>query len=232
MRKPYRPPAYTFLTRPLLRGIARFLFQVLGRVHVSGLENVPRQGAYLVAVNHISIFDPPFVLAFWPRTLDAIGAVDVFDQPIKGQLLRLYGTIPVHRGEYDRALIEKMLDLLRAGRAVMIAPEGGRSHEPAMRRAKPGIGFILQQAQVPVVPVGVTGTMDDFLQRALRGERPVLEMRVGKPIVLPPSPASAVERRAARQQMADLVMQHIAALLPEEYRGVYGGATISPAQAD
>ncbi|MGC8856941.1 MAG: lysophospholipid acyltransferase family protein [Anaerolineae bacterium] len=232
MRKPYRPPAYVFITRPLLRGVARLLFRMFGLVEIHGLENVPRRGAYLVAVNHISVYDPPFVLAFWPRTLDAIGAIDVFERPLQGQLLRLYGTIPVHRGEYDRALIEKMLDLLRAGRAVMIAPEGGRSHEPAMRRAKPGIGFLLQQANVPVVPVGVTGTMDDYLQRVLRGERPALGMWVGRPILLPPPPANAQERRAARQQIADLVMSHIAGLLPEEYRGAYAGSAIFPAQAD
>jgi 1-acyl-sn-glycerol-3-phosphate acyltransferase len=232
MRKPYRPPAYVSVTRPLLRGVARLLFRLFGPVDIRGLENVPRSGPYLVAVNHISIYDPPFVLAFWPHTLDAIGAVDVFERPLQGQLLRLYGTIPVHRGEYDRALIEKMLDLLRAGRPVMIAPEGGRSHEPAMRRAKPGIGFLLQQANVPVVPVGVTGTMDDYLQRALRGERPALGMRVGRPILLPPPPANAQERRAARQQIADLVMSHIAGLLPEEYRGAYAGSAIFSAQAD
>jgi 1-acyl-sn-glycerol-3-phosphate acyltransferase len=232
MRRPYRPPAYVFFTRPLLRVVARALFRLFGPVSIQGLENVPPRGAYLVAVNHISIYDPPFVLAFWPHTLDAIGAVDVFDKPFQGQLLRLYGTIPVHRGEYDRALIEKMLDLLHAGRPVMIAPEGGRSHQPAMRRAKPGIGFLLQQARVPVVPVGVLGTMDDYLSRALRGERPALEMRVGRPIVLPPPPASAQERRAARQQIADLVMSHIAGLLPEEYRGAYAGSAILPAEAD
>jgi 1-acyl-sn-glycerol-3-phosphate acyltransferase len=153
----------------------------------------------------------------------------VFDKPIQGQMLRMYSTIPVHRGDYDRLLIEKMLSLLRAGRPVMIAPEGGRSHVPGLRRAKPGVGFILQKADVPVIPVGLVGTTGDFIQRGLRGERPQIEIHIGKPIRLPPVPEDPVKRREARQEVADLVMSYIAGLLPEGYRGVYSGSAIPPA---
>jgi 1-acyl-sn-glycerol-3-phosphate acyltransferase len=144
-------------------------------------------------------------------------------------MLKMYSAIPVHRGDYDRALIDKMLALLRAGRPLMIAPEGGRSHVTAMRRAKPGVGFILQKALVPVVPVGLVGTTGDFLKRGLKGQRPGIEIRIGKPIVLPPVPEDPAARRAARQQVADLVMSYIAGLLPEEYRGVYSQSAIPPA---
>ena len=229
MTKAYRTPAYTIITRPILKVIVGGLFRLLGRVSVTGAENVPAGKPYVAAVNHVSIIDPPAMLTLWPETLDAIGAVDVFDKPIQGQLLRLYGTIPVHRGEYDRALLDKMLDLLAAGRPVMIAPEGGRSHVTAMRRAKPGVGFILQRAGVPVVPVGLVGTTGDFIQRGLRGERPRIEMRIGKPIHFPPVPEDPAARRASRQEWADLIMSHIAGLLPEEYRGVYSDSAIPPA---
>jgi 1-acyl-sn-glycerol-3-phosphate acyltransferase len=225
----YRPPAYTLFTRPLLKAVFRLVFRVLGQVHLSGTQHIPRGQPYIAAANHVSIVDPPVLLCFWPEVLEAIGAVDVFDKPFQGQLLRLYGTIPVHRGAYDRELIERMLSLLRAGRPLMIAPEGGRSHVTAMRRAKPGVGFILQKAGVPVVPVGLVGTTGDFAQRGLRGERPSIEIRIGRPLRLPTAPDSGAERRAARQQIADLVMSHIAGLLPEEYRGVYAATAVSAA---
>lgn len=224
----YRPPAFTVFTRPLLRFGVGGIVRILGRIRITGRENVPLGKPYIVAVNHVSIIDPPVALAFWPEILEAIGARDVFDKPIQGQLVRMYGTIPVHRGDYDRALIEKMLALLRAGRPMLIAPEGGRSHVTAMRTAKPGLGFILQKAGVPVVPVGLVGTTGDFLQRGLRGERPQIEMHIGKPIRLPPVPEDAAARRLARQQVADLVMSHIAGLLPEEYRGVYASSAVFP----
>jgi len=229
--RPYQTPAYTRFTRPLLKAAVGGIFRLLGRVSVTGAENIPLGRPYIVAVNHVSIIDPPAVLAYWPERLEAIGAVDVFDKPIQGQMLKMYGTIPVHRGEYDRALLEKMLDLLAAGRPLMIAPEGGRSHVTAMRRAKPGVGFILQRAGVPVLPVGLVGTTGDFIQRGLRGERPRIEIRIGRAVPLPPIPEDPAARRASRQQWADLVMSHIAGLLPEEYRGVYSATAIPPAQA-
>jgi 1-acyl-sn-glycerol-3-phosphate acyltransferase len=110
---------------------------------------------------------------------------------------------------------------------LVIAPEGSRSHEPAMRRAKPGVGYIIEHTQVPVIPVGLVGTLDDFWQRAKRGEKPALEMRIGKPIIFPPVTETGVMRREMRQKNADMVMRYIAGLLPEEYHGVYAGQAIS-----
>jgi 1-acyl-sn-glycerol-3-phosphate acyltransferase len=228
MSTTYKPPAYTRLTRPLLVAIFRQVFRLLGRIRVSGQENIPRRQPYIAAVNHVSIVDPPVLLCFWPEMLEAVGAIDVFDKPMQGELLRLYGVIPVHRGMYDRALIENILSLLKAGRPMMIAPEGGRSHVTAMRRAKPGVGFILQKAGVPVLPVGLVGTTADFIKRGLRGERPLIEMRIGKPITPAAIPENNLERREARQHLADLVMSHIAGLLPEGYRGVYADSAVSP----
>jgi 1-acyl-sn-glycerol-3-phosphate acyltransferase len=205
------------------------IFRLLGPVTVTGRSNVPLRRPYIAAINHVSLFDPPAVLTFWPETLEAIAAVEVFDRPVQGQMLRMYSVTPVHRGDYDRLLIDKMLAVLKSGRPLMIAPEGGRSHETGMRRAKPGLGFILQKASVPVIPVGLVGTTGDYLKRGLRGQRPPVEMRIGKPILLPPPPEDPVARRAARQEVADLVMSHIAGLLPEEYRGAYSASAILPA---
>jgi 1-acyl-sn-glycerol-3-phosphate acyltransferase len=213
----------------MMRRIGRLLYSVLARVEVHGLENIPRGTAYLAALNHTSIFDAPLMLAVWPESIAAIGAADVFDKPLQGQIVALYGTTKVHRGAYDRALIDDMLETLAAGTPVLIAPEGGRSHQPAMRRAKPGIAYIVEQAGVPVVPVGVTGVMDDFLKRGLRLERPRVAVRIGQPFRLPPLEGRGEDRRAARQHNADLVMRHIAEVLPPEYHGVYAeGRTLEP----
>jgi len=195
---------------------------------MTGLENIPRGQAYMVAANHVSIFDPPLALAFWPEMLEAIGAVDVFDKPFQGELVKLYGTIPVHRGEIDRELIETILAMLRSGYPLLIAPEGGRSHVTAMRRAKPGVGYILNEARVPILPVGIVGTTADVAKAAFRFRHPLLEIRIGKPIHLPPIEGRGEERRAARQRNADLVMQYIAGLLPPKYRGVYADSAINP----
>jgi 1-acyl-sn-glycerol-3-phosphate acyltransferase len=158
-----------------------------------------------------------------------IGASDVFDKPGQGQVLKLYGVIPVHRGDYDRALLTKIVLIVKSGRPLLIAPEGGRSHTPAMRRAKPGIAYIVEKTGVPVLPVALVGTTEDFWQRAKRGQRPPLEMRIGKSITLPPIRATGSEKHAARQRNTDLVMSYLAGLLPEKYRGVYAESAILPA---
>jgi 1-acyl-sn-glycerol-3-phosphate acyltransferase len=217
----YSIPAHTRLLRFLLRPVFRALFRLLSRVKISGLENVPREGAYMIAINHVSLYEAPFILAFWPVAPEAVGAVEIWQRRGQSTLARIYGGIPVHRGEYDRHLIDKMVAVLRSGRPLLIAPEGGRSHTPGMRRGLPGVAFVVEKADIPVVPVGIIGSTDDFLAKALRGKRPPLEMRIGNPLRLPEHSNERGARRDTRQQNVDLIMKHIASLVPREYRGVY-----------
>jgi 1-acyl-sn-glycerol-3-phosphate acyltransferase len=224
--KIYRVPLRFRILRPLLKTLFRGIFRGLARIRITGKENIPYRRPYIAAINHVSIYDPPFVAAFWPEEPEIIGAIDVFGKPGQGQLLRLYGVIPVHRGDYDRPLITRLISILRSGRPLLIAPEGARSHEPGMLRAKPGVAYLAEKTNVPVLPVAVTGTTEDFWRRASRAQRPLLEMRIGKPITLPPITARGTEKHAARQRNADLVMSYLAGLLPEEYRGVYAGSAI------
>jgi len=226
--KAYHVPLQFRIIRPPLKALFRGIFHVLARVKITGQENIPYGKPYVAAINHVSIFDPPFAAAFWPESLEIIGAIDVFGKPGQGQLLRLYGVIPVHRGDYDRSLFTKLISILNSGLPLLIAPEGGRSHDPAMRRARPGIAYLVEKTGIPVLPVGIVGTTEDFWQRARRGGKPLLEMRIGKPIALPQLSATGSEKHERRQRNADLVMSYVAGLLPEEYRGVYAGSAIFP----
>jgi 1-acyl-sn-glycerol-3-phosphate acyltransferase len=217
-----------WLSRPLVRGVLRLLFYVLAPVKITGKKNVPLRTPYIAAINHVSLFEAPFIGAFWPEQLEVIGASDVWNRPGQNILARLWGGIPVHRGDYDRAAVDGVLSALRGGLPLLIAPEGGRSHVPGLRQAKPGISYIAEQTGLAVIPVGIVGTTDDFLKKASKGKRPQLEMRIGKPFQLPPIKDKGTERRESRQRNADLVMRHIAGLLPEEYRGIYAEAAIIP----
>lgn len=224
----YRVPLRFKIARPIVKALFRGIFHVLARVKITGKDHIPYGKPYVVAINHVSIFDPPLAGAFWPEQLEMIGASDVFDKPGQGQVLKAYGVIPVHRGDYDRPLLMKVVSMIKAGHPLLIAPEGGRSHVMAMRRAKPGIAYIVEKTGVPVLPVALVGTTEDFWQRAKRGQRPPLEMRIGKAITLPLITTKGTEKHAARQKNADLVMSYLAGLLPEEYRGVYAESAIFP----
>ncbi len=217
----YRVPFKNRLARFILRPLFRLIFHTLARIHIIGLENVPKTGAYLIAMNHVSIFDPPFIVAFWPTCPEAMGAIEIWSKPGQSTLARLFYGIPVRRGQYDRQLFETVITVLRSGRPLLIAPEGGRSHTPGLRPGLPGVAYIMDIAGVPVVPVGITGTTDDFFKLAIHGNRPLLSMKIGKPIELPAIQGSGEARRAFRQRNADLIMANIASLLPTEYQGVY-----------
>lgn len=221
MGKTYNVPIKNRLARSFLRTTFRGVFYLISRVKIEGVENVPKHGAYLIAINHISLYEAPFVVSFWPVPPEVAGAADVWDRPGQSLLARWYGGIQVHRGQYDRKLIDAVLAALQSGHPLLMAPEGGRSHALGMRRAQPGIAYLMEKAGVPVVPVGVTGSTDDFLRRGLRGERPDIGMKIGKPFRLQNNEEKGINRHEARQRNADFIMLQIAALLPLEYRGVY-----------
>jgi 1-acyl-sn-glycerol-3-phosphate acyltransferase len=119
-----------------------------------------------------------------------------------------------------------MVSILKSRIPLLISPEGARSHVPGMQRAKPGIAYIVEQSGACVLPIGLIGTTEDFWQRASRGKKPPLEMRIGKQITFPSVTAKGTDKHLARQRNADLVMSYIAGLLPEEYRGVYAESAI------
>lgn len=217
----YNVPRRNKIFRIFGRLVFRGLFYLLGRVDISGIENVPKNGAYLIVVNHVSLFDAPLLIAFWPMAPEAAGAADLWNRPGISVLARFYGGIPVHRGRFDRQLMDQVNLVLQSGKPLLIAPEGGRSHALGMRRAKPGVAYILEKTDVTVIPVGVVGATDDFLAQALRGRRPEIKMIVGAPFHLPPVEGKGEMRRNSRQRNADMIMGHIAELLPHEYRGVY-----------
>ncbi len=217
----YRVPVFNQITRRLMRPLFRAAFHVLGRVELKGFENIPDSGPYVVAINHISLFEVPFMAAFWPVPMEIIGAADVWRRPGQSLIAQLWHGIQVKRKAFDRRVFQRTMQVLQAGKPLMIAPEGGRTHTPGLVRGKPGIAYIVDKTEVPVIPVGIVGTTEDYLIKAIRLQRPTLEMRVGSPLRLPPLQGRGQQRREMRQSNTDIVMAHIARVLPERYRGVY-----------
>jgi 1-acyl-sn-glycerol-3-phosphate acyltransferase len=90
-----------------------------------------------------------------------------------------------------------------------------------MRPAHSGVAYLADKTGVPVIPVGIVGTTDDYASRAFSFKRPPLEMHIGEPLHFPMVIGKGVGRRETLQSNTDLLMHKIAALLPPEYRGVY-----------
>lgn len=214
-------PLRVIIFRWIFRPIFRLIFHLISDVHIIGLENIPKNGSYIIAINHISIIEPPLVIAFWPKAPEAVGAKEIWERKGQSVLARFYGGIQVHRGEYDRQVLESMIQVTQAGHPLLIAPEGGRSHNPGLRPALPGVAYVVDKSEARVLPVGIIGSTDDFLHKALRLRRPVLEMRIGEAITLPKIVGRGEQRRESLKRNADTIMYKIAELLPSGYRGVY-----------
>jgi 1-acyl-sn-glycerol-3-phosphate acyltransferase len=221
----YSVPLTNRLARGFLRSACRLLFHLLSEVRITGTENIPTKGPYLVTINHISHFEPPLALSFWPVAPEALGAVEVWERPGQDILAVLYRGIPIHRAEFDRQALEMIIAALQSGRPVCLAPEGRRSHKIGMNRARPGVAYIVEKTGVPVIPAAIVGTSEAFFSQAIRLQRPRVEMRIGKPIHLPLVEGKGAARHASLQANADQIMLALASMMPPEYQGVYRFST-------
>lgn len=217
----YRIPRVQKASRWLVVHFLRLFLLKLSRVTVSGVENIPESGSYLLIYNHVSLYDPPMIVCLLSKWPEMLGAVDIWSRPGQSLIARMYGGIPIQRGTVDRTAMSKMLSVLRAGYPLLVAPEGTRSHKPGMQRAKTGIVYLVEKTGVPVVPIGITGTTDDFLKQALTGKQPEVRVRIGSPFALPDVDSTGLTPAEIRQKKVDLMMRKIAELLPRDYQGVY-----------
>lgn len=221
MTEAYRVPLKTRISRRILRLFFRTLFHLLGKVELSGLENIPDHNRYVIVFNHVSLVEVPFIAAFWPRVIEIIGALAVWERGFQAVIAKMWAGIQVDRTQFDREVFKQVERVLQAEQPLMISPEGGRSHDPGLRRGKAGVAYIIDKVDVVVLPVAVVGNTIDFLTEGLRLKRPTIQMIVGEPFVVPPLQGRGEERRSARQKNTDYIMARLAALLPENYRGVY-----------
>jgi 1-acyl-sn-glycerol-3-phosphate acyltransferase len=221
-------PLQVRLQRPVIRWGFRAGYHLAARVEILGHENIPKEGPYLITFNHVSVFDPPLLIGFWPSAPEALAAEYLWDRNGFGLIMRGYGAIPVSSDFFDRKLLNTSLDILRSGKILLVAPEGTRSHKPGLLPGKPGIAYIASKADAKILPVGITGTTSKLFKRAVRLKRSDVTMRIGAPFRLLKSESKDLDRKAIRQQNVDLVMTKIAELLPEEYRGVYAHMVSNP----
>jgi 1-acyl-sn-glycerol-3-phosphate acyltransferase len=202
--------------------ILRVFLRLCTRLEIKGLDNIPQGGPLLVAFNHLAHLDAALVLPFLPQPVEGVALEDLYHVPVTGQLLRLYGTIPVHRDQFDREVIRRALQALAEGKMLALAPEARQSLTGALEQARQGVAYLALRSGAPILPVAVTGT-ETVPSDLKRLRRPRLTVTFGEVIITPPR---ASKPQAQRQQVAELtdeIMYRIAAMLPPEYRGVYGG---------
>lgn len=185
------------------------------RGDVAGTENIPLTGAFLIAANHASHLDPPFIGSQVPRQMSFFARKTLWKAGVASWWLDTVGTIPVDRdGGQDVGALKRVLRALGDGRVMILFPEGTRSLDGRLQPAKPGVGFMACRTQVPVVPARIFGSFEAFGKGA---KFP----RLGTPVTVvfgPPIPPSAYDDPSAgkeRYQLAsERIMAEIAKLQP------------------
>lgn len=191
---------------------------------VSGIPNVPRTGPLIVVSNHLHNLDPLVVSVAIPRPLHLMAKAELFGVPILGGLIRLSGSFPVERGKADRKAIRQAEATLVQGIAFGIFPEGTRSLTGAMSRPLAGGALIALRTGAPILPVAITGT--EYLpfngsKAPKRRFRRAVLVTIGEPFNVPRTVDGS---RLSSEGATELMMRHVAELLPEEYRGIYADA--------
>lgn len=136
-----------------------FLKIYLG-LKIFGKENIPKKGAFIVAANHASYLDPLLLAASFKRPLYFIARDRLLTSDALGWLVKNANTIPVKLHGPNISALKTSLKVLSEGRILTIFPEGTRSKNRQLKKAKPGIGFFVFKTKAPVLPVYIDGSFD------------------------------------------------------------------------
>jgi len=202
-----------------LRRLIVWLMGILTDTKFEGVENIPDSGGVLIATNHLSRMDIPVLFTIPNRPeMTALVTTKYLKHPLIRWFIITAEGIWLDRDRADFGAFRTAIEALEQGRAIGIAPEGTRSKEGHLLEGKPGTALLAVRANVPIVPVAITGTIGSF-KKAITFQRPKITARFGK--LIPPPVLEKGKREEQLQALTDEMMCQIAAMLPESYRGFY-----------
>ena len=198
------------------RGALEVLCRVVLRVRITGKENIPATGGYVLAPVHRSIIDTFLCGCLTHRRLRFIGKDTLWKYSWSAKLVNSLGAIAVHRGMPDREALRTCEAAVRAGEPVVLYPEGTRQKGPVVHPLFEGAAFVAARTGVPIIPVGIGGS-EWALPRGAKMVRPVkVHMIVGPPIAPPArSDGSGRVSRRAVKETTELLYAEIQQLFDE-----------------
>jgi 1-acyl-sn-glycerol-3-phosphate acyltransferase len=207
----------------LSRLIIKILFAIFLKVEIHGLENLPR-GGFVVASNHLGRLDSAMIFYGFDRDDFIMPVAEKYEHhPIFGPLGNALGAVWLDRFNPDIHALREIMQRMKRGQVLVIAPEGTRSKTEVLQDGKPGVVFLASRVGVPIVPVAISGTEDRIIMDNLKHfRRSHIVAWVGKPFTLAPIKGGQ-DREKILQEQTDELMCRIAAMLPEKYYGAYAG---------
>lgn len=215
-----KPPDFTSGTYRAVWHGCQWAFNLFYRTELAGLDNVPPEGPFILASNHASFLDPPIAGSYLPRELHYFARKTLFRGRF-GKLIKDLNSIPIDRdGSSDLKAFRAVFNVLRGGGAIIVFPEGTRTHDGFLQSVKSGVGMLACRARVPVVPMRIFGSYDIWSRhQKLPNKLKTLTVCVGPPI--PPAEYDPGKADAHRYQTAsDRIMHAIESLKKPELPGI------------
>ena len=182
--------------------LARIFMRCFMRVRVTGRENLPDRGAFLLVCNHISHFDPPLLASTIRRKIAWVVALDMYAHPLGDFYFRAIESVPVNRTETDRRAVRLILQRFRRGEIVGLFPEGGiRAGASSVLGGAPldeAVGALAQLGRVVVAPCVILGADKLYAWRAWLWNT-TIDIRFGKPVSGGSGKAPDVRKQITRE---------------------------------
>jgi 1-acyl-sn-glycerol-3-phosphate acyltransferase len=201
--------------------LLRHTLPLLTSLHVRGIELLPSTGPCVLVVNHLSNVDPLCFVAAILRPFRGLAKIELRQQPLVHRLIAGLDPIYVRRHGFDRQALRQAEHALHQGHMVMVFAEGTRSKTGAVQEARAGVVFLAQRTGVPLVPIAIQGTNRIFRQPFPWYHRTPVQVTVGAPFLLTELGDGT---HHTRQELAQLIMARVAALLPLSAPGGAGMA--------
>jgi 1-acyl-sn-glycerol-3-phosphate acyltransferase len=200
-------------------GLFKGLTRLLCRIDDQELERIPQQGPLIIYCNHVNVLELPIIYTHLkPRKVHGMLLSERWNIPVLSWVLDVTETIPLQRATADIDAIRLGLEALERGEILIIAPEGTRSHDGRLQVGHPGVVLLALHSGAPLIPVVYYGG-ENYIDNLRHLKRTDFHLGVGQLFHLDSHGEKVT--RALRIKMVNEMMFQLAAVLPEDYRGVY-----------
>ena len=200
------------------RRFGQIVWSMTGRLTITGQEAMPPYGPLLVASNHLSLNDAGSLVVALPRQIVFLAKKELWNKPVGRFYCNAVGAVPLDRERGGGEALRYALQALEKDQAILMFPEGGISQTRQLRQARTGLAWLALKTQAPILPVGIAGS-EKFPSWRMPVPLASWQVNIGTPFT-PPQMEGPINK-AMLNSVSDMVMERIAALPPESYRGVY-----------
>ncbi|MBR5913533.1 MAG: 1-acyl-sn-glycerol-3-phosphate acyltransferase [Selenomonadaceae bacterium] len=189
----------------IFKFFCRIWYGIFFRTKVIGAENIPATGGFILAANHMTNWDPPFLGTFVDREVNFMGKEELFKNPVMAAICRGLHVFPVKRGAADKSAIKTALKIIKNGDCFGIFPEGTRSKTGKIRKAESGVSLIAAMTKAPIIPAAIVNTNKIFSAEV---KFPRLAVVYGTPIYFEGNPKD----KNQLDEFAQFIMKEVAKL--------------------